>query len=166
MLQRVNEQDVAKLYREYGYLVFRRCVVYLGDVTAAREATRAVFVRAVRNQSSFRAFADSHLWLCRVTDAVCVERLRQQRHNPVASDAAELEQAIAHDDQESLPVVRRLLAGLESGALRLAVLFYVDELSEEELAQELGLSRRAVAKRVARLHERARALASMRNASC
>jgi len=164
MLRRVNEQDVARLYREYGYLVFRRCVVYLGDVTAAREVTRDVFVRALRNPTSFRAFADSRTWLCRVADTLCIDGL-QRRHNLTASADTVLASVIADDDLESLFLIRRVLANLESDALRLAVLFYVDELNEEELAEELGMSRRTVAKRVAELLEHTRALTSQRNAS-
>jgi RNA polymerase sigma-70 factor (ECF subfamily) len=164
MLRPVNEQDVARLYREYGYLVFRRCVVYLGDVTAAREVTRDVFVRALRNPTSFRAFADPRTWLCRVADTLCIDRLRRG-HKAASSDDAALASAIADDDLESLLLVRRLLGNLEPDALRLAVLFYVDELTEEELGQELGLSRRTVAKRVAELLEHARGLAFQRNAS-
>jgi RNA polymerase sigma-70 factor (ECF subfamily) len=164
MLRRVNEQDVARLYREYGYLVFRRCVVYLGDVTAARECTRDVFVRALRNPTSLRAFADSRTWLCRVADALCIEAL-QRRHNRAPPDDPAFVEAIADDDLESLLLVRRLLANLDSDSLRLAVLFYVDELTEEELAEELGLSRRTVAKRVTALLEHARASSVRQSAS-
>jgi DNA-binding transcriptional regulator LsrR (DeoR family) len=47
----------------------------------------------------------------------------------------------------------------------MAVLFYVDELSEEAIAQELGLLRRTVAKRLSQLLEQARTLGIRRNAS-
>jgi RNA polymerase sigma-70 factor (ECF subfamily) len=168
MLTRVKQQDVARIYREYGYLVFRRCVLYLGDATAAREATREVFARVLRNESSFRAFSDARTWLCRVTDVLCVDTLRASRargHNAVSSDADSLEASISDDDQDSHLLARRLLATLEPDSLRLAVLFYVDELTEEELAQELGLSRRVVARRVSELLAHARSLSVQRNAS-
>jgi RNA polymerase sigma factor (sigma-70 family) len=160
----VKEQDVARLYRDYGYLVFRRCVVYLGDVRAARNATRDVFVRAVRNPASLRAFADSRSWLCRVADEVCVELLRRRGTDAVTADESALA-AIADDDHESLLLTRRLLASLDPDSLRMAVLFYVDELSEEQIAQELGLLRRTVAKRLSQLLEQARTLGIRRNAS-
>jgi RNA polymerase sigma-70 factor (ECF subfamily) len=163
----VKEQDVARLYRDYGYLVFRRCVVYLGDVRAARNATRDVFVRAVRNPASLRAFADSRTWLCRVADEVCVDILRRRGPDAVAAGESALAgvHGVADDDHESLLLTRRLLASLDPDSLRMAVLFYVDELSEEEIAQELGLLRRTVSKRLSQLLEQARALGIRRNAS-
>jgi RNA polymerase sigma factor (sigma-70 family) len=160
----VKEQDVARLYRDYGYPVFRRCVVYLGDVPAARSATRAVFVRAVKNPSSLRAYADSHTWLCRVADEVCVDLLKRRKADPARTDESALA-TVADDDHESLLLTRRLLASLEPDELRMAVLFYIDELSEAEIARELGLLRRTVAKRLAQLLEQARSLGLRRNAS-
>lgn len=165
----MNEQDVATLYREYGYLVFRRCFVYLGDGNAARDATRDVFVRALRSASSFRAFADSRTWLCRVVDSTCIERLRKRAPNAespdTSDDALAASVAVSDDDIESLLLVRRLLCTLDSSLLRLAVLFYVDEYTEDELAEELNLSRRTVSKRVAQLLEHARTIANQRTAS-
>lgn len=169
MLQRVNEQDVATLYREYGYLVFRRCFVYLGDGNAARDATRDVFVRALRNETSFRAFADARTWLCRVVDSLCIERLRKRAPDAAPSDTSDdalaASVAVSDDDIDSLLLVRRLLCRLDSSLLRLAVLFYVDEYTEDEIAEELGLSRRTVTKRVAQLLEHARTIAAQRAAS-
>jgi RNA polymerase sigma-70 factor (ECF subfamily) len=168
MLIHVNEHDVATLYREYGYLVFRRCVVYLGEPDAARDATREVFVRALRNFASFRAFADARTWLCRTTDDVCIDILRRRTPDHAGSDAvddAALEAAIGDDDRESLLTSRRLMADLDIDSLRLAVLFYVDELTEDELARELGWSRRTVEKRISSLLEHVRARSQARSAS-
>jgi RNA polymerase sigma-70 factor, ECF subfamily len=164
----VKEQDVARLYRDYGYLVFRRCVVYLGDVPAARNATRDVFVRAVKNPSSLRAYADSRTWLCRVADQVCVALLKRRKAARLVAETEPDESAlatVADDDHDSLLLTRRLLASLEPDELRMAVLFYVDEMSEEEIARELGLLRRTVAKRLAHLLEQARTLGLRKNAS-
>lgn len=163
----MKEQDVARLYRDYGYLVFRRCVVYLGDVRAARDATRDVFVRAVKNPSSLRAYADSRTWLCRVADGVCVDLLKasgKRKAEPAMTDESALA-TVADDDHEGLLLTRRLLASLEPDELRMAVLFYVDEMSEAEIAAELGLLRRTVAKRLAHLLEQARTLGLTKNAS-
>jgi RNA polymerase sigma-70 factor (ECF subfamily) len=72
---------------------------------------------------------------------------------------------VGDDDRESLLTVRRLLEGLDADSLRLAVLYYVDELTQEELAQELGLSRRTIGKRLQKLLDHARSLLREENAS-
>lgn len=145
--------------------MFRRCVVYLDDPTAAQDAVQEVFVRALRGAANFRGDADPRTWLCRIADHLCVDLLRRKQRNPVRSELHEIEAqqpaieaAVGDDDRESLLTVRRLLAGLDPASRQLAVLYYVDELTQEELARELGLSRRTVGKRLQQLLRRARAL--------
>jgi RNA polymerase sigma-70 factor (ECF subfamily) len=157
----MTEDDVATLYREYGYVVFRRCLVYLGDSSAAQDAVQEVYVRALRGANGFRGDADPRTWLCRIADHLCLDLLRRRNRNPVVrgSFGAEvLEPAVGDDDQESLLRVRWLLRELDPDSYRLAILYYVDELTQEELAQELGLSRRTIGKRLRRLLAQARAL--------
>jgi RNA polymerase sigma-70 factor (ECF subfamily) len=170
MRRRMDENDVAKLHRDYGYVVFRRCLVYLGEPTAAREALREVFVRAVRGAGA-RTDDDPRGWLCGIADELCIERLRSEQRAAQSKAASSepqsraIEAAVSDDDRESLLTVRRILESLELDALRLAVLYYVDELTEEELARALGLSRRALGKRLEHLLAHARGLLREERAS-
>ncbi|HET6332138.1 MAG TPA: sigma-70 family RNA polymerase sigma factor [Polyangiales bacterium] len=168
----MTEDEVAKLYRHYGYVVFRRCVVYLGDPTAAQDAVQDVFVRALRAASNFRGEASPRNWLCRIADQLCVDLLRRRWRNPVSTESSRdeglelaIEAAVGDDDRESLLTVRHLLEGLGPDSVRLAVLYYVDELTQEELAQELGVSRRTIGKRLQLLLEHARGMLREENAS-
>lgn len=168
----MTEDEVAALYREYGYVVFRRCVVYLGDASAAQDAVQEVFVRALRGAAAFRGDANPRTWLCRIADHLCIDLLRRRARSPVADEppledtpANSIEAIVGDDDRDSLLAVRQLLAGLDEDTLRLAVLYYVDELTQEELAQELGLSRRTIGKRLQSLLEHARAVLHEEKAS-
>jgi RNA polymerase sigma-70 factor (ECF subfamily) len=166
----MTEAELARLYREYGYVLFRRCLVYLGDEAGAQDAVQEVFVRALRSAEAFRGEANPRTWLCRIADHLCVDLLRRKRRSPVrALGAADVESAepagaqqvaaaIVDDDYESFLAVQRLLAVLDPDARRLAVLYYLDEYTQEEIASELGLSRRTIGKRLKALERRAREL--------
>jgi RNA polymerase sigma-70 factor (ECF subfamily) len=161
----MTEEEVAKLYTRYGYVIFRRCMVYLGDPSSAQDAVHEVFVRALRAQGGVPSATDPRSWLCRLTDQLCVDRLRHSRSHALPLEPAAtqelvpaIEAAVANDDRESLLAVRRLAVGLDPDSFQLAVLHFVDELTQEELAQTLGLSRRSVGKRVQQLLQRARGL--------
>lgn len=165
---RMTEAEVAKLYAEYGYFLFRRCYAYLGDAAAAHDAVQEVFVRALDHAHAFRGDSSPRAWLCRIADHFCVDVLRRRRRNPVQPEAAthnaadvtdvELTASMRADDGDSLVMARRLLEQLEPESRRLAVLYYVDELTQDELSRELGLSRRTIGKRLQALFVRARRL--------
>jgi RNA polymerase sigma-70 factor (ECF subfamily) len=168
----MTEEEVAKLYARYGYVIFRRCMVYLGDPKTAQVAVQDVFVRALRATGGIPKEVDPRTWLCRLADGLCVDRLRHSRNNPLpvaTTDSAGLTPAIAaaiaNDDRESLLAVRELAAGLDPESFQLAVLHFVDELTPDELAQELGLARRNIDKRVRLLLQRARSLPQPESAS-
>ncbi|HKU42255.1 MAG TPA: sigma-70 family RNA polymerase sigma factor [Polyangiales bacterium] len=150
----MNEHDVAVLYRAYGYAVFRRCLAYLADVDAALTVVRQTFVHALRNLGEFQAFADPQVWLYRAADERCLRVLDAYARNGVARPELSLRQlraCVANDDHERLIQLLPLLRTLKPKDMRFAVLFYLDELTEEELSRELGLSRRVVARRIAQL---------------
>jgi RNA polymerase sigma-70 factor (ECF subfamily) len=168
----MNEADVARMYSEYGYFLFRRCLAYLGDAAAADDAVQEVFVRALQGAKHFRGDAAPRTWLCRIADHLCLDLLRRQRRNPVrgaldveAESELELPPCAQADDGAALLSARRLLLQLEPEEGRMAMLYYVDELTQEELAQELGLSRRTVGKRLQALLARARTLLGCEEAS-
>jgi RNA polymerase sigma factor (sigma-70 family) len=164
----MTEDELARLYSEHGYLVLRRCVAYLGDVSRAQDALQEVFVRALRSAESFRGEANPRTWLCRIADHLCIDILRRERRSPFVAMAAdgsgesaresELESALLGDDGDALRTARALMHALDGQSQRLAVLCFVDELTQDEIASELGLSRRTVGKRIKALRERARGL--------
>jgi RNA polymerase sigma-70 factor (ECF subfamily) len=163
---RLTEDDVARLYAAYGYILFRRCLAYLRDEAAAQDAVQEVFVRALRGLEGFRHDSDPRTWLCRIADHLCVDWVRRQRRSPVSlvgwtenDDATE--QSAPGDlsqRQEALRAARRLMANLDPFSQRLAVLYFLDECTQDEVAEELGLSRRTIGKKLKQLLAKARAL--------
>lgn len=158
----MTEDELARLYSEHGYLVLRRCVAYLGDVSRAQDALQEVFVRALRSADGFRGEASARTWLCRIADHLCIDILRRERRSPFVSvepaQDRELEAALLGDDGDALRTARGLMHALDGQSQRLAVLCFVDELTQDEIAAELGVSRRTVGKRIKELRARAREL--------
>jgi RNA polymerase sigma-70 factor (ECF subfamily) len=157
----MTEDELARLYVEHGYSLFRRCTAYLGSASRAQDALQEVFVRALRAAPQFRGEATPRTWLCRIADHLCVDLLRHDRRSPFSSlDSASinLEELLLADDGEALRSVRSLMGSLDASAQRLAVLCFIDELTQDEIAAELSLSRRTVGKRIKALRARAREL--------
>ena len=144
-------------------MVLRRCKRLLGDEELALDATQDVFVQVVRHIGRLDTTAPSSL-LYRIATRVSLNRLRsdRRRHSslPRSHDPeAVLLQTIAElpDTSEQLSA-RRLLDRIfqrEPESTRvMAVLHFVDGLTLEETASEVGLSVSGVRKRLRVLRER------------
>jgi RNA polymerase sigma-70 factor (ECF subfamily) len=150
--------DVAALYRAHGPLVLRRCRRLLRDEAKALDAMHDVFVEILKRRASLHDAAPAAL-LLRVATHVCLNRLRSERRHPEDREEAVL-LAIAGEggaSAESRALARRLLDRLlgrspESTRL-MAVLHYVDRLTLEEVAAEVGMSVSGVRKRLRALQE-------------
>jgi RNA polymerase sigma-70 factor, ECF subfamily len=160
LIEAMTEADVTELYSRYGYFLFRRCLAYVGEEAAAQDAVQEVFVKALRGAARFRGEADPRTWLCSIADHHCLDVLRRRRRSPIApGESALAADIIQDDDPAAIVMARRLMATLDRGSRRLACLYYLDELTQEEIARELGLSRRTIGKRLRGLSARLRALA-------
>jgi RNA polymerase sigma-70 factor, ECF subfamily len=151
--------SVEKLYESHGPMVLRRCLRLLRDEAKALDAMHDVFVEILRRQEVLHDQAPASL-LLRTATHVCLNRLRSARRHPEDRDEALLMAIAAAEDDtpESQAVARRTLDAVfgESPASTrvMAVLHYVDRLTLDEVAAEVGLSVSGVRKRLRSLQQR------------
>jgi len=153
--------DVERLYRRYAPMVLRRCRRMLCDEDKALDAMQVTFVQLLRHRERLTAEAPSSL-LYRIATNVCLNLLRADKRRPRTGNE-ELLMAIASiDDHEDRSAARSVLDAVFSrerqSTRTMAVLHYVDQLTLEETAAEVGLSVSGVRKRLRAL--RARGLAA------
>jgi RNA polymerase sigma-70 factor, ECF subfamily len=153
--------DVESAYRAHGPMVLRRCRRLLRDEAKAVDAMHDVFVEMLRRREILDG-APTALLLTMATN-VCLNRLRHDRRRPEDADDERLRAIAAHGVEartEDRSLARRLLdrwLGGESESTRLmAVLHYVDRLTLEEVAAEVGLSVSGVRARLRGLQQRVR----------
>lgn len=150
--------DVEQAYRQYGPLVLRRCRRLLRDEARALDAMQDVFVEVLRRHDTLTDTAPAALFM-RVATNVCLNRLRtQRRRKEDPGGDVLLDIAAALPDGESRSVARRMLTrifgdGTES-TFEIAVMHYVDRMTLDEVAHEVGLSVSGVRKRLRTLRER------------
>ncbi len=151
-------ERVARLYREYGPAVYRRCLRLLGDREAARDATQEVFVKLLHDIGKL-ADRDSALpWIYRVATNHCLNVRRDARRRGVDAGEGALELvAAAADAFPQRHLAQRILSRFDVETQAIAVGVLVDGMEHEELASALGISRRTVHRRLERFLSRARA---------
>ncbi len=139
-------------------MVLRRCRTLLRDESKALDAMHDVFVELLRREKHLDARAPAGLLLTTATH-VCLNRLRSERRRPEdPGDDLLARIAALGCDAETLSLARRTLDrifGGEPASTRIiAVLLYVDRLTLEEVAAEVGMSVSGVRKRLRTLKER------------
>jgi len=151
--------DVEKLYRSHGAMVLRRCRRLLRNDGKALDAMHDVFVEVLRRRDTLHEDKPASL-LLQVATHVCLNRLRSERRHPEDPEQALLLEIASNDDEspESRALARRaldrLLGRTPASTRVIAVLHYVDGLTLEEVAAEVGLSVSGVRKRLRGLQER------------
>lgn len=139
----MDRDAVSALYAQYGFAVHRRCLRLLGSAAEADDAQQAVFMRVMRYGDTLRNEAPLP-WLYRIADRVCFDRLRKRKREVVQEDPERGAPAEDPVRPERLSEVRRVLGQCPSRVQEVAVLYYVDEMTQDEVAATVGYSRKTV----------------------
>jgi RNA polymerase sigma-70 factor, ECF subfamily len=159
---REHRERVVRLYREFGPVVYRRCVRLLGDMEAARDATQEVFVKLLREEGSFDRGDGALRWIHRVTTHHCLN-LRRDRRRWARLTGGSAEAALEVATTAAAPpadrqLAREVLGRFDAATRAVAVGVLVTGMERDEVASELGISRRTVHRRLARFLAGARRL--------
>lgn len=141
------------LYRLHAASVHRRAAELLGNPGDAREVTQDVFTTLWEHPDQFAGRSALTTFLYSATTHACLNRLRNQRSrlrllaDHAAAEPVRTEPARA----EHLVALRQLLQRLPDDLAKVAVYYYLDEMTYDEIAETLGCSRRHVANLLRRL---------------
>lgn len=157
--------ELESLYQQYGYAVYRRCLFLLGAEAEAWDAVQEVFLRADAGLARFEGRASPRTWLDTIATRHCLNVLRARRvrtgrglAGPEALDAPDLTALFGAGDAtvETALTVRALLAHFDAQTQEAAVCYFVDEMSQEDVARRVGLSVPTLRKRLRGFVDRAR----------
>jgi RNA polymerase sigma-70 factor (ECF subfamily) len=153
----LSTEEVARLYEKYGYFLLRRCKAILRDPVLADDALQEAFVKVLKSGAAVRAADEPLRWLYRLVDHCCFDTLRRRRRSPETLAPDEGRSRHPGVEIELRDAVMRLLGALDEDQMRIAVLLFVDGMSQGEIADEVGVSRVTVNKRVQSIRARAEA---------
>lgn len=157
-----RKQAIERLHRKYGGVLFDHCVRMLGDRFEAEDALQEAFLNAYRAYDSFR-YGDSHLpWLYRITTNACLKVIRtRSRKGAIPIEKPESKADAFRHPADTLHFRRTLetvVDELDERGVQILVGHYLSGMRQDEIAEVLGISRRAVVKRLTRLKKRVGAL--------
>ncbi|MBI5545193.1 MAG: sigma-70 family RNA polymerase sigma factor [Deltaproteobacteria bacterium] len=149
---------MADAYALYGPLVMRRCRRLLREEAAADDAAQEVFLRLWKYGASFREAESKLAWLYRVAERCCFDcakRRERRAEAPLDETADRPEPRAGAQAVDDWSVVVRYLGRLDQRMRQVAVLHYLDEMNQLEIAAATGWTRQTVAKKLEALREQA-----------
>jgi len=143
--------------------MLRRCRLITRDPALAQDAYQDAFINLIRYGSGFRKVTAKLRHLYTLCDRACFLALKKRgnvQHDDYVIDVL--------DDSENigLRIENRQSLGLFWGELdeqekQIAVLKYVDGLSQERIGETVGLSRQTSNKKLSRINEKAKELSEV-----
>src|SRR3954469_5465406 len=132
---------LAEIYEKHAAGVYARCRYLLRDDDEAKDALQEVFAKALRALSDFRSAASPTTWILRIATHHCLN-LHRSRRAAWRDELVALgkDRRVESEPPERRELVRVLLGAAPEEAQEAAVLYYVDEMTQAEIAQELGRS--------------------------
>ena len=146
-------QDFEAFYARHSPAVYRRAMQLLGDTEAARDATQEVFIRAFGGDGKAPPLPTPTAWLYRVTTNLCLNRLRDQRRQSALLATHASNDAAVPATGETRAIVAQILGRVPEELQDIAIYFFLDELTYDEIAPLVGVSRRTIGNRLAAFRE-------------
>jgi RNA polymerase sigma factor (sigma-70 family) len=147
------------VFRKYGHLVHARCRAIMRDEAAAQDALQETFVRLWLYRSSWEAAESKLGWLYRTAQRCCFDLLAKRKAtNEVVLSAEAGYTPSGAQALEDRDVILSFLARFDDKLREVAVLHYLDGMTQDEISAATGWSRQTVNKKIQFLTERARSL--------
>jgi len=154
----MSADELESLFRLYGHHVLRRAQSILGDGDAAKDVMQEVFARALNARAVLPNAAATMGWLYRITTNICLSGMRDRNRrrqildrwvpNPTSATVPATDSALT---------IQALLRDLPDDLQELAVYYFVDDMSQAEIAELTGIPRRTVGYRLEQFRARAQA---------
>jgi RNA polymerase sigma-70 factor (ECF subfamily) len=151
--------DIEDLYRSYGGLVRARIRRFFSD-DQADDVLQEVFVRVLEKLHTFRGESSPSTWLYQITTRHCLNRVRDSsRRRVLVDDSTDVpwSRPISTADQEAKVLLGELWRDLDEETAAIAVYYYLDRMTRDDVAAMVGLSSRTVGYRLEALRKMAQA---------
>jgi len=148
-----DKEAYRQLVVRYQQKVFQTCMGFVHDEDDAADLTQDVFIRAYEKLSSFQGAAQFSTWLYRMTTNMAINYLRKrkfrslfqrmdvEKNKSVASSGDYADAHILRTEQKKM--LRLAVSRLTPSQHKAFVLSYYQDLSNQELADVMGLSLKA-----------------------
>lgn len=150
---------VEALYRAYAPALFRVCLRYVRDEADAQDLVHAAFEKVIASGAGFRGDSSAFTWVYRIAVNESLQFLRRRKGRPDSRPLLEEELDCAAAEEGDLHLrltLRQVLDRCDADVQEIAVLHYLEGMTQEETAEATGLPLRTVEHKLSRFRAQAR----------
>lgn len=140
--------EIEKILNTYGDMLFRLCLVMLGNSNDAEDAIQETMLTYLQKAPVFRDEEHQKAWLITVTTNKCKDILRFRTRHPIVSMENNVENLCNFTKDNSDSGILEALMTLPEKFRLVLVLYYVEEYSIKEIARIIGRTTSAVKMRL------------------
>lgn len=157
----LTRDEVERLYAQFAPVVFRRARLLLARDADAWDVVQEVFERMLTNGSGFRGEARPMTWVYRVTTNAALNHLRARKVREPLLTSVSNEETTDPERVEARQLLSKWLQHLTEREIEVASLIYLDGLTQQEVADVLGLSRKTIVREVEELRTKLESLGAL-----
>jgi RNA polymerase sigma-70 factor (ECF subfamily) len=150
----MGPHDIQKLYEDYGFVVYGRCMRILGNEDDARDAMQTVFQKLIQHQGRLRDRESVVPWIFTTAKNHCFNLLRARKRHRAEVDPDLVARAADQEERLSAREIIALIMREQSRKVRDAVYYtYVEKLGQREIQQLTGQSPATVRRNLTRFRK-------------
>lgn len=131
---------------------------FMKNEEEAVEVMQEVFAKALKHADSFRGESSPYTWLYQITTHLCLNKIRHVKVTKIIDqpfDEAVHEKG-SHPESQIVQskLFRDAFEVLDEKDKRILTLYYIDGMTQEEVGQALGISRKTIYHRLMEISRR------------
>jgi len=152
-----KEEIIERMITLYQLPLLRMCILYLHDEHLAKDAVQETFIKAYQNLDSFREASAEKTWLTRIAINTCKNLYRSSWFQHVDRSVTwdHLVQQPAPEKQDANELTLEVMR-LPLKMREVALLCWLQGMTQEEAADMLNITRQAVGNRLNRARRKLR----------
>lgn len=158
MAKGLGRDELQRLYTQLAPAIHRRARLLLGRDADAWDVVQEVFEKMLTMGEGFRGEAQPMTWAWRITTNLCLNHLRSRKLREPKLQLVTDEPVTDQRSTEVRQLLNVWLTHLDEREQQIATLLYIDGLTQDEVADVLGLSRKTIGREVEDLRQKATAL--------
>lgn len=146
--------DFTDLYKLYATKIFRVCLGYFNDAERAKDITQETFITVFEHLDSLENKDNISGWIYRIATNKCLRQLENEKRTPFVSDFnfSGIADSEPLTEENKFVKLRQCINELPEPD-RILIGLYLEEVSQDKIAEIMGLSHSYVRVKIHRIKE-------------